>query len=135
MDEKSVIKTVPKCKNILGSEMDQGPNKRGVSRGSKKLRSKKISNGITLFCSKSVLLFKYTGLCSKCLFRFFSTGIKSKWFKLNPYWLSIVEKNKSFRFSCIYCQYSANYLYYFSSHWQNSYLVIQPLLLNSSSQT
>ena len=25
MDEKSVIKTVPKCKNILGSEMDQGP--------------------------------------------------------------------------------------------------------------
>ena len=27
MDEKSVIKTVPKCKNILGSEMDQGPYK------------------------------------------------------------------------------------------------------------
>ena len=25
MDEKSVIKTVAKCKNILGSEMDQGP--------------------------------------------------------------------------------------------------------------
>ena len=25
MDEKSVIKTVPKCKNILGSGMDQGP--------------------------------------------------------------------------------------------------------------
>ena len=50
----------------------------GVSRGSKKLRSKKISNGIILFYSKSVLLFKYTGLCSKCLFRFFSTGIKSK---------------------------------------------------------
>ena len=25
MDEKSVKKTVPKCKNILGSEMDQGP--------------------------------------------------------------------------------------------------------------
>ena len=28
MDEKSVIKTVPKCKNILGSEMDQGPYKK-----------------------------------------------------------------------------------------------------------
>ena len=27
MDEKSVIKTVPKCKNILGSEMDQGPER------------------------------------------------------------------------------------------------------------
>ena len=25
MDEKSVIKTVPKCKNILESEMDQVP--------------------------------------------------------------------------------------------------------------
>ena len=24
MDEKSVIKTVPNCKNILGSEIDQG---------------------------------------------------------------------------------------------------------------
>ena len=27
MDENSVIKTVPKCKNILGSEMDPGPYK------------------------------------------------------------------------------------------------------------
>ena len=25
MDEKSDIKTIPKCKNIFGSEMDQGP--------------------------------------------------------------------------------------------------------------
>ena len=31
MDEKSVIKTVPKCKNILGSEMDQGPNKPSIA--------------------------------------------------------------------------------------------------------
>ena len=27
MDEKPAIKTVPKCKNISGSEMDQGPYK------------------------------------------------------------------------------------------------------------
>ena len=31
MDEKSVIKTVPKCKNILGSEMDQGPYKPNIA--------------------------------------------------------------------------------------------------------
>jgi len=31
MDEKSVIKTVPKCKNILGSEMDQGSYNPGIA--------------------------------------------------------------------------------------------------------
>ena len=31
MDEKSVIKTVPKCKNILGSKMDQGLYKPNIA--------------------------------------------------------------------------------------------------------
>ena len=31
MDEKSVIKTVPKCKNTLRSEMDQGPYKAKIA--------------------------------------------------------------------------------------------------------
>ena len=31
MDEKSVIKTVSKCKDILGSEMDQGPYKPNIA--------------------------------------------------------------------------------------------------------
>ena len=30
MDEKSVMKTVPKCKNILGSEMDQDPYRSNI---------------------------------------------------------------------------------------------------------
>ena len=31
MDEKFVIKTVPKCKNILEYEMDQGPYKHCIA--------------------------------------------------------------------------------------------------------